>query len=472
MRNFVVAARSRITWWALCSLGLLGLLHPIAARGEATPAPPAPAAPAPAATAAPAAGEVLPLDQAVQLAQQHNRQVQNSARQVTANEHLLAATKTGRLPAFGVGFLGTYRLTSRSSQTNNQNENGTLPPIGPIPTVSEKDPGAGFVIASIHQKLLGLRTVNLNVKLQQTAVDTSREQVRLQEHDVRTSVKRVYYDLIETQSALAANEESIRYYRELERTVSDRVQQKTALQAELLDVQARRADQEHQTVVLRNAFQTSQEQLNYLMGRDVQTPFRIGTVADVTPPAQDQATLQTLALQQRPEVRQASLGVRSAQLNERLAREEYVPTLSVGLSYSYFTAGFSGTNDDVSVGLLFKWEPFDWGRRRETIRARQVAVQQQTTSLEDSRAQVIMDVNTQYRTVLSTRDALGVTQAVQEASRERVRLELDRYAQKTVLLSDALQAQSALALANTQNQEALSAYLTAVANLSRAIGEN
>src|SRR5262249_56054187 len=115
---------------------------------------------------------------------------------------------------------------------------------------------------------------------------------------------------------------------------------------------------------------------------------------------------------------------------------------------------------------------WDGGGGGWTVRSRQVAVQQQQTSLEDSRAQVIMDVNTQYRSVLSTRDALGVTQAVQEASRERVRLELDRYAQRTVLLSDALLAQSALAQANTRNQEALSAYLTAVANLSRAIGEN
>ena len=53
-----------------------------------------------------------------------------------------------------------------------------------------------------------------------------------------------------------------------------------------------------------------------------------------------------------------------------------------------------------------------------------------------------------------------------------MRLELNRYAQQAVLLSDALLAQSSLAQANRRNQEALSAYLTAVADLSRAIGEN
>jgi outer membrane protein TolC len=454
------------------------LAQPIAAWGEAgaAPAPPPPAATEPAgpASAAPGGGELLTVDQAVQLALQNNRQVQNSTRQVSANQHLLSATRTQRLPEFGIAFLGRYRLSSIESaaQTQNQPGTGTLPPIGPIPGFTGKDPGAGFLVASIHQKLLGLRTVNLNVQLQETAVAAAREQVRLSEHDVRSSVKRVYYDLIENQSAIDANEESIRYYRELERTVADRVQQKTALQAELLEVQARRAAQEHESVVLRDAGQSSREQLNYLMGRDVQTPFQVSTVADVAPLARDQATLQTIALQQRPEVRQASFGVRTAQLNERLAREQYVPTLSVGLQYSYSTVAISGTNDDVSLALLFKWEPFDWGRRHEEIRAQQVAVQQQQTSLDDRRAQVIMDVNTQYRSLQSTRDALIVAQAVQVASRERVRLELDRYAQKTVLLSDALLAQSALAEANTQHQQALSAYLTSVANLSRAIGED
>jgi outer membrane protein TolC len=403
----------------------------------------------------------------VSLAIQHNRQVQNSARQVSANQQLLAATKTQRLPEFGLAFLGKHSFSDSGGD-----EIETLPPIGPIPVYTSTDPTSGFFVASAHQKLLGLKKVNLNVRLQETAVATAQEETRLQQQDVRSSVKRVYYDLIENQSALEANEESVRYYRELERTVALRLQQQTALQAEMLEVQARRAAQEHESVRLRDAAATLKEQLNYLMGRDVQTPFRVGTVADVGPPSQDQAALQAQALQQRPEVRQASLGVRTAQLNEKLAREELIPTLSVALQYYYSTEEVGNRNDDTSIGLLFRWDPFDWGRRRDEIRARQIAVQQQQTSLEDRRAQIIMDVNTQYRSVQTTRAQLGVTRSVQEASRERVRLELDRYAQRTVLLSDALLAQSALAQANRQNQEALSAHLTAVADLSRAIGEN
>src|SRR5207244_10468027 len=213
------------------------------------------------------------------------------------------------------------------------------------------------------------------------------------------------------------------------------------------------------------------EQLNYLMGRDVGTPFRITSVAEVVPPSADPAALQALALQSRPEVRQSMLAVREARLQEKVARSEFIPTLSLGVQYFHLTQNLP-FNDDVSVGLLFTWEPFDWGRRRDQVRAQSLVVQERQTSLDDSRAQVLMDVNTQTRNLKAARDQLGVTRAAVEAARERVRLTLERYAQKTVLQSDVLSAQSTLAQANTQNQEALSAYLTAVASLSRAIGEN
>jgi outer membrane protein TolC len=468
VKNHAVASRSGITLWGACLLGLQWLGHPVPAscQAEAAPAPQTPA-PAPPTAPQPApTGEPLTLDQSVQLALQNNRRVQNTTRQVSANQHELSAARTERLPQFGIAFLGKYGTTTSSGQVE------TLPPLGPIPTYVTEDAASGFFVARISQPVLDLKRIGLNVQLRETAVASSQQEVRLREQEVRSSVKQVYYDLVEIQSAMDANEESVKYYRELERTVADRVQQKTALQAELLEVQARRSAQEHEGVVLRDNYISAQERLNYLMGRDVRTSFRISTVGDVVPPPGDQTTLQNLALQQRPEVRQASLGVRTAQLNEKIARTQYIPSLSVGAQYYYFTGDLPTGHDDLSVGLLFTWEVFDWGRRREQIRAQGIAVQQQQTSLEDSRAQVIMDVNTQYRTLQSARDQLEVTKAVQTASRERVRLELDRYAQKAVLLSDALLAQSALAQANTRNQEALSAYLTAVANLSRAIGEN
>jgi outer membrane protein len=460
----------RSPWRAGWALGLLWFVHPVFAWSQAETAPAHPSLPAeaPGAPGSPVsgAGEVLTVEQAVERALQQNRQVQNGSRQVSANRQQLAAARTERLPKFGVGFLGRYRLSDRSGSAFQ-----TLPSVGLLPNFSTNDRSSGLFAAGIAQPLLGLRKINLNVQLQETAVAAAREELRLRQHDVRGSVKQVYYELVAIESALGANEESVRYYRELERTVADRVGQQTALQADLLEVQARRAAQEHESVLLGNRYAAAHQQLNDLMGRDVGTPFRITSVAEFVPPSTDPSTLQAQALERRPEVRQSMLAVREARLQEKVARAEFIPTLSLGVQYFHFTQNLP-FNDDVSAGLLFTWEPFDWGRRRDQVRAQSLVVQERQTSLDNSRAQVLMDVNTQTRNLKAAHDQLGVARAALEAARERVRLALDRYGQKAVLYSDVLSAQSVLAEAGTRNQEALSAYLTAVANLSRAIGEN
>src|SRR5438552_5745070 len=274
----------RSPWRGGCALGLLWFAQPVFAWSQAETAPAHPSLPAeaPGAPGAPvsASGEVLTVEQAVERALQQNRQVQNGSRQVSASRQQLAAARTERLPKLGVGFLGRYRLSSSSSS-----EFQSLPSVGLLPNFTTNDRASGLFVAGIAQPLLGLRKINLNVQLQETAVAVAREEVRLRQHDIRRSVKQVYYELAEIESALGANEESVRYYRELERTVADRVAQKTALQADLLEVQARRAAQEHESVLLANRYAAAREQLNYLMGRDVGTPFRITSVAEVVPPS-------------------------------------------------------------------------------------------------------------------------------------------------------------------------------------------
>src|SRR5262249_58838790 len=111
--------------------------------------------------------------------------------------------------------------------------------------------------------------VGLKIRLKRTQLETSEEQLRLEEQSVAARVKRAYYGLLATQVAVEGVRESIRYLTELERTVQDRVQQQTALQVDLLDVRARVALQRANEVTLLNALAAGQEQLNYELGRDI-----------------------------------------------------------------------------------------------------------------------------------------------------------------------------------------------------------
>ena len=80
-------------------------------------------------------------------------------------------------------------------------------------------------------------------------------------------------------------------------------------------------------------------------------------------------------------------------------------------------------------------------------------------------------MNTQFRALQEARVAVTVATAKKEASDEKLREVTRKFGQKTVLLRDVLQQQSAVEGANADYNEAMAKFWTAKANFQKAIGE-
>lgn len=415
------------------------------------------------------AGEVLSLPEAVQLALRNNPNVENAKLQVVIRLHELEASRTQRLPSFGVGFVGDLRVTGNPFQANNQFQN--LPGFGGISLLAEPNRTVGLLGATMRQPILGLRAIHLQVRLRQALVDTADEEVGRQEQTVAASVASIYYDLLQTQEAIAANEASLQYYAELERIVSDRVGEGAALQVDLMEVRARQATEQSNGTKLHNRFAAGQERLNRQMGRDVRTPFKVAPMAETPLSEMDVQALQETALANRPEVRQGELAVRQAAINRRLAQAQFIPALDVGATYLH-PENSSVLADHIGmIGMVFLWEPWDWGRRREQVRAAALAISQAHNTLDDTKAQVIIEVNTEARSVAAAQADMRATRMSREATDARARVLLTRYEQGLTLLSEVFQAKTASSTATAAYQQALSDYLTALANLAKAVGQ-
>src|SRR6185436_3459701 len=70
------------------------------------------------------------------------------------------------------------------------------------------------------------------------------EHLNAQRLSVTNSVKRLYFAILQSESALDSTEQAIALYRELDRTLEVRVAQKVALRADSLDVRFRLAKEE------------------------------------------------------------------------------------------------------------------------------------------------------------------------------------------------------------------------------------
>jgi outer membrane protein TolC len=94
----------------------------------------------------------------------------------------------------------------------------------------------------------------------------------------------------------------------------------------------------------------------------------------------------------------------------------------------------------ASVGLLFTWEPFDWGKKKHELAEKGRALEQAELALHETEDQVAIDVGSRFRNLEETHQLIVVGRLGQETAREKLRVMSNRYKQDVSLFEDLLQA--------------------------------
>ena len=105
------------------------------------------------------------------------------------------------------------------------------------------------------------------------------------------------------------------------------------------------------------------------------------------------------------------------------------------------------------------------------MKQKSIVLEQSKQQLEETKAQVLVNVDNQFRSLKEARAAVFVAGTNQQAAGEKLREITAQYGQKTALLRDVLQQQAASEAANAQYIQAEAAFWTAKANFQNAIGE-
>ena len=423
----------------------------------------------------PASAETLTLDQAVAMAVEHNRGLQNSALDVRKSEDRLRASRTRQLPSFNLYALGSQQLRSVEF-TLEKGILGNYPGTGPLPSedVHLKSPMApsGLMMARVAQPLTSLIRTRRSLEGLKTGIELANEQVRAERQKIIRDVKTAYYGLQQVESSLRSVRQTLDLYRELERLTENYVAGAVVLKSELLDVRARAAKTAQSELVLQDQLASGKEQLNQLMGREVSADFEVPAVLESTEQQTDLQAARDLALRQRPEIRQAQLRKKQASQDLRAKRAEYIPDISAEFNnVTLMNYGRFLPVQNSSIGLSLSWEPFDWGRKKSEIEEKRRTVDQAANSEKDAMSAVLVDVSAKFRQLRQSRSQLQVARLVQESSLESLRVVKNKYAVQTVLLKDVLQGQVNLEQSNSDYQQALLSFWSARADLERALGE-
>lgn len=420
------------------------------------------------------AQEALTLDQAITQALQHNRLIKNDELEIAKAAERIEIARTRRLPEFEISALGLQPFAPIDFRFG-RGSLGLLPGGTPFPT-SDTTVGSGFrpaafITARASQPITQLRRINLGIELETLSQRLAETKLEAQRRNVTNQVKRAYYAVLQTQSALAALEESLKLHRELDRVVGEYVMQKVVLAADGLDVKTQLAHDEYETLRLRNTLAAQKEQLNQLRGSELLAEFEVAPTTDFTLAEFELKAAQTRALEQRAELQEARLKQQQAALARRLKQAEELPEVSLTMG-TFAPLGLEFVPRTITgIGVSLKWEPFDWGRKKRERNLAQRTIEQSANLTREAETQILLDVNTRFRKLTEARALLRVAQAAQTASTEKLRVATNKFKQESALFKDVLQTQAAVADANHQYQQALLTFLTARADFEKALGD-
>lgn len=419
------------------------------------------------------AGEVLTLPEALGIALSNNPSVENAGLSVEKVGDELAAERTRQYPSFRTSVRESRNFTDEEF-TIDQGQLGTVDgePIPPRNVELEtKESFTTLFEVEVRQPLLQLYGIGLTLDRLKVDQQIAGQRLRSTRQDVALEVKREYYEILKTQSELEATEESVSFYVSLVDTLTNKVRERTALEYELLEAEARLARARHTAFKERNTLASGKERLNDLMGRDITTPFTVSPVPVVVPVLLDPEGATAQALAQRPETKEARLQLERAEYQLSSKEAEYIPDLDLTANYSN-TLNTSFIPDEIFfVGVVLRWEFFDWGRKQREMEKALKSIAQAKNDIRKADHKVTAEVNDRIRKLQNAQSLVEVTELSQQAAREKLRVTFNRYNEEAVLLDDLLEAESELARANSDANKATLSVWSAVAELEKALGE-
>jgi outer membrane protein TolC len=416
----------------------------------------------------------LTLEQAILLARSNNRDLQRYGLDVGKQSEALGEAKTHLYPRFDTSVLAAQLLTPIDF-TIRKGQLGTFAGTGPIPgsNTDLHTPARPIAIASVTatQPLTQLIRIRLSIADQRLKVDAAQlsfdERVQKLTDDVRQS----YYQVLQAQVQYESQQSMVKYLEELLQLTDRRFSQQAALKADRLSVKAELAKATYELTKIEDKLSDSKEILNHLLGRSVQTEFSVEPVPAMLPEQEDLSAARATALAHRPEVKLAAIRVGQAELATKSEKTRYIPDVAIQAGYfSPVNVNFLPQNVGY-VGALLTWQPWDWGEKRHKVRQAALAEKQAGLSVDDTREQILLEVDSNFRHLREARSHLAVTEAVREAETEKMRNRKEAYSQQSILLSDLLKQQSSLADAESQYHQAVLAYWSARADFQKALGE-
>lgn len=359
-----------------------------------------------------AAERNITLDEAIQLAIQHNHYVRLATYRVEESEHAKDAARSSYFPNVRNDTVAAH-LSDTQFIAIPQGKLGTVAGT-PIPeqTAVINQGGLSFVTSGtqLSQPLLELWKVRSANDVAAAEIKAMRNKAEGTKNQVALQVHQLYYKVLILQTKREAVQTRIEANEDLRRERTEQVRLGATLEQESIEARAQVLESRQELLTTDLQLTDTMTQLNDAIGLPLTTRLVLdGSVGKVRDSCEREECLR-IALESHPEIREARAQVEKASAAVRLAKRQYVPSLDAFARYSYqdnvpFLARNFGT-----FGVHFGYELFDGGKRNAEIGERKSQLAQADENLVRVKDEIELRIQTVYNKRERTREMLKVSE--------------------------------------------------------------
>jgi outer membrane protein TolC len=210
--------------------------------------------------------------------------------------------------------------------------------------------------------------------------------------------------------------------------------------------------------------------LNRAIGLNVSAPTEVADRKEEPPVSLTLEDALVLAMANRREIAVVRDGIADADMDVKIARADYLPTLSIQSAISDVT-GTGVQNANVLAGGAFAvLDVYTGGKRRGQLRAARAGVMRAAAQAKQVVDGVAYEVHYAHAAVDDTRERVAQARTTVAQARENLRLVDNRYKTGDAQPTDVIDAQTSQTRAEQDYSAAIYQYETAVARLEFAVG--
>jgi outer membrane protein len=316
-----------------------------------------------------------------------------------------------------------------------------------------------------------------NFLLADLGVDIARVEFERTKLDLILNVKEAYYGVLTAEKGVEVAEQTVAQLESNLEMAQAFFDVGMTAKNDLLQVEVSMAQARQYLITAQNGLEVARAVFNTLLRRDIDEEVNLVEVLEYVPMMVDVDRLTEEAFQERPELKAAGLGVKSAKRGVGLAVSGLFPQASIVFNYErqgddYRVNGsyYEPDPDSWSVMGVARWKVWDWGKTVWGIGESKAKVFQAKCALEEFMDGVRLDVKQASLSVLEAEQNIQVAETAVSQAEENFRINEERYKGQVATSTDVLDALTLLTQARTNYYRALSDYNIAKARLARATG--